>query len=94
LAALPDVPPIGDFVPGYDASSWDGIGAPTNTPPEIIDVLNREVNSALVDPSFKARLAELGVEPFASTPAELADFINRYTQKWGEVIRAAHIKAD
>jgi tripartite-type tricarboxylate transporter receptor subunit TctC len=94
LAALPDVPPIGDFVPGYDASSWDGIGAPANTPPEIIDILNREVNSALVDPSFKARLAELGVEPFASTPAEIAEFINRYTQKWGEVIRAADIKAD
>lgn len=94
LAVLPDVPSIGDFVHGYDASSWDGIGAPANTPSEVIDILNREVNSALVDPNFKARLAELGVEPFASTPAELVEFINRYTQKWGEVIRAAHIKAD
>jgi len=81
-------------VHGYDASSWDGIGAPANTPSEVIDILNREVNSALVDPNFKARLADLGVEPFASTPAELVEFINRYTQKWGEVIRAAHIKAD
>jgi tripartite-type tricarboxylate transporter receptor subunit TctC len=94
LEALPDVPPIGDFVPGYEASSWDGIGAPANTPPEIIATLNREVNAALVDPSFKARLADLGVEPFANSPAEFGKFIVEFTEKWAKVIRAAGIKAE
>ena len=67
---LPDVPPIGDFVSGYNASGWDSIGAPANTPPGIVAILNREVNATLVDPTFKARLADLGVEPFASSPGE------------------------
>jgi tripartite-type tricarboxylate transporter receptor subunit TctC len=94
LAVLPDVPPIGDFVPGYDASSWDGIGAPVNTPPEIIAILNKEVNAALADPAFKARLADLGAEPFlAGSPAEFGKFVVEYTEKWGKVIRAADIKA-
>jgi tripartite-type tricarboxylate transporter receptor subunit TctC len=94
LSVLPDVPPIGEFVPGYEASSWDGIGAPTGTPPEIIAILNREVNAALVDPAFKARLADLGAEPFANSPAEFGRFIVEYTEKWGKVIRAAGIKAE
>lgn len=94
LSVLPDVPPIGEFVPGYEASSWDGIGAPAGTPPEIIAILNREVNAALVDPAFKARLADLGAEPFANSPAEFGRFIVEYTEKWGKVIRAAGIKAE
>jgi len=91
---LPDVPPIGDFVPGYEASGWDGIGAPANAPPEIIAILNRDVNAALDDPTFKARLTDLGALPFASSPAEFGNFIAGYTEKWSKVIRAANIKAE
>src|SRR5262245_1839792 len=94
LAALPDVPPIGDFVPGYDASSWDGIGAPANTPPEIIAIINKEVNAALADPAFRARLADLGTEPlFGGPPTEFGKFVVEYTEKWHKVIQAAGIKA-
>jgi tripartite-type tricarboxylate transporter receptor subunit TctC len=94
LDALPDVPPIGDFVPGYEASSWDGIAAPATTPPEIIAILNKEVNAALADPKFKARLVDLGAEPFASSPAEFGKFVVEFTEKWGKVIRAAGIKGE
>jgi tripartite-type tricarboxylate transporter receptor subunit TctC len=93
LAALPDVPPIGDFVPGYDASSWDGIGAPVNTPPEIVAIINKEVNAALADPAFRARLADLGAEPFfGGSPTEFGKFVLEFTEKWGKVIQAAGIK--
>ena len=94
LDVLPDVPPISDFLPGYEASSWDGIGAPANTPPEIVGILNKQVNAALADPTFKARLADLGAEPFAGSTAEFGKFIVDYTEKWGKVIRAAGIKAE
>jgi tripartite-type tricarboxylate transporter receptor subunit TctC len=95
LAVLPDVPPISDSVPGYDASSWDGVGAPVNTPPEIIAILNKEVNAALADPKFKARLTDLGAEPFfAGTPAEFGKFVVEYSEKWGKLIRAAGIKGE
>ena len=94
LEVLPDVPPISDFLPGYEASSWDGIGAPANTPLEIAGILNKQVNAALADPTFKARLADLGAEPFAGSPAEFGKFIVDYTEKWGKVIRAAGIKAE
>ena len=94
LDVLPDVPPIGDFVPGYEGSSWDGIGAPMNTPPQIIEILSKEVNAALADPAFKDRLATLGAEPFAISPAELGKFIVEFTDKWGKVIRATGIKAE
>jgi tripartite-type tricarboxylate transporter receptor subunit TctC len=94
LDVLPDVPPIGDFVPGYEASSWDGIGAPANTPQEIVDILSKEVNAALVDATFKARLANLGVEPFAISPKEFHEFIVEFTEKWARVIHAAGIKAE
>jgi tripartite-type tricarboxylate transporter receptor subunit TctC len=94
LEVLPDVPPISDFLPGYEASSWDGIGAPANTPPEIVGILNKQVNAALADPTFKARLADLGAEPFAGSPAEFGKFIVDYTEKWGKVLRAAGIKAE
>ena len=94
LDVLPDVPPISDCLPGYDASSWDGIGAPANTAPEIVGILNKQVNAALADPTFKARLADLGAEPFAGSTAEFGKFIVDYTEKWGKVIRAAGIKAE
>jgi len=94
IDVLPDVPPIGDFVPGYEASGWDGIGAPANTPPEIISILNKEVNAALADATFKARLADLGADPFANSPTGFSQFIVEYTERWGKVIRAAGIKAE
>jgi tripartite-type tricarboxylate transporter receptor subunit TctC len=91
---LPDVPAIGDFVPGYEATNWEGIGAPANTPPEIIAILNKQVNAALADATFKARLVDLGGEPFASSPAEFGKFIVEYIEEWAKVIRAAGIKAE
>ncbi len=91
---LPNVPAIGEVVPGYVATGWQGIGAPKNTPPEIIAILNRAVNAALADPAFKARLTNLGVEPFANSPAEFGKFIIEYTEKWGRVIHAAGIRAE
>jgi tripartite-type tricarboxylate transporter receptor subunit TctC len=94
LDVLPDVPPIGDFVPGYEASGWNGIGAPANTSPEIIAVLNSEVNAALADPTIKGRLSDLGYTVFASSPAEFGRYVVEYTEKWGKVIRAANIKPE
>jgi tripartite-type tricarboxylate transporter receptor subunit TctC len=91
---LPDVPAIAEVVPGYVATGWQGIGAPANTPIEIIDKLNKEVNAALADPKFTARIADLGGVPFASSPAEFGKFIVEYTDKWAKVIRAANIKAE
>jgi tripartite-type tricarboxylate transporter receptor subunit TctC len=90
---LPDIPTLGEFVPGYEASGWEGIGAPKNTPVEIIDKINKEVNLALVDPKMKARFDELGVEPMPLTPAAFGQFIADETEKWGKVIRTANIKA-
>jgi tripartite-type tricarboxylate transporter receptor subunit TctC len=94
LRALPDVPTIGESVPVYEASGWIGIGAPKNTPAEIIDKLNSESNAALADPAFVAHLADLGAEPFANSPTDFRKFIVEYTEKWGKVIRAANIKAE
>jgi tripartite-type tricarboxylate transporter receptor subunit TctC len=94
IAILPDVPPIGDFVPGYVGTGWQGISAPANTPPEIIAMLNRAVNDILADPQVKAKLIDLGAEPFAASPAEFGKFIVEYTDKWAKVIRAAGIKAE
>ena len=91
---LPDIPTVGDFVPGYEATFWRGIGAPKNTPTEIIDKLNREVRAVLVDPSFKARLADLGFIPMTMTPADFGKLIADETEKWGKVIRAASIKPE
>jgi tripartite-type tricarboxylate transporter receptor subunit TctC len=92
--ALPDVPAAGDFVPGYEATAWAGIGAPKNTPPEIIDKLNEAVNASLVDPKFKAHLADLGGQEFTSSPAAFGKFLADETEKVGKVIRAANIKAE
>ncbi len=94
IELLPDVPPIGEFVPGYEAAAWLGIGAPANTPPDIVATLNKQVNAALADATFKARLADLGMEPFASSPAEFGKFIAEYTERWGKVIREAGIKPE
>jgi tripartite-type tricarboxylate transporter receptor subunit TctC len=92
--ALPDIPTVGEFVPGYEASLWFGIGCPKNTPAEIIDKLNREIDAALADPKFKARLVGLGFEPMSMAPAEFGKFIAEETEKWGKVIRSAGIKAE
>jgi len=94
LDVLPGIPPIGASLPGYEAMSWDGIGAPANTPPEIVEILNKEVNAALHDDTFKSRLASLGVQPFPVSPLEFRKFIEDYTTKWASVIRERHIKAE
>jgi tripartite-type tricarboxylate transporter receptor subunit TctC len=91
---LPDVPPIGDSVPGYAASGWQGIAAPANTPVDILDKLHDEVNAALADPAFKARLAEIGAPAFVTSRAEFIEFIADETEKWAKVIRTAGIKAE
>lgn len=89
--ALPDLPTVGDFVPGFEASSWQGIGAPRNTAAEIVARLNSEVNAALADSAIKARLAELGSTPTPMSPGDFAQFIVTETEKWAKVIRAAKI---
>jgi len=92
--ALPDLPPVGDFVPGYDVSGWAGIGAPRNTPVEIIARLNKEINSGLADEKMIARFFALGMTPMPMTPADFGNFIAAETEKFGKVIRAANIKAE
>ena len=91
---LPDIPTVGDFVPGYEASAFWGVGAPRNTPAEIIDKLNKEVNATLDDPKMKARLADLGGTPLPGSPVQFDKLIAEETEKWGNVIRALNIKAD
>jgi tripartite-type tricarboxylate transporter receptor subunit TctC len=91
-ATLPDIPTVGEFVQGYEASVSYGVGAPRNTPAQIIDKLNREINAAVADPRMKARLADLGGTPLASSPAEFARLIADETEKWGRLVRAANIK--
>jgi tripartite-type tricarboxylate transporter receptor subunit TctC len=91
---LPDVPTVGEFVPGYEASGWYGIGAPKGTPVEIIDMLNKEINAGLADPKIKARLADLGGDVLALSPADFGKLIADETEKWGNVIRALNIKAE
>jgi tripartite-type tricarboxylate transporter receptor subunit TctC len=92
--ALPDVPAIGDFVPGYEAGSWYGIGAPKNTPAAIVEALGREIVAAVADPAVKARLADLSIVPAPMTAAEFGKLVADETEKWGKVIRAAGIKAE
>ena len=91
---LPDIPTLSDFVPGCEASSWYGVGAPRNTPTEIIEKLNKEINAALADPKMKVRLADLGGTPLPSSPADFGKLIADETEKWAKVIRAANIKAE
>ncbi len=94
LAALPDVPAATEIVPGYEAYVWDAMGAPANTPADVIDKINKALNDALSTPAMKARYSELGAESFIVTPAEFAKFLVAETKKWGDVIKAAHIKAE
>jgi tripartite-type tricarboxylate transporter receptor subunit TctC len=94
LDALPDVPAANEIVPGYEAYVWDAMGAPANTPADVIDKINKALNDTQATPAMKARYAELGAEPFIVTPAEFGKFLVAETKKWGDVIRAAHIHAE
>jgi tripartite-type tricarboxylate transporter receptor subunit TctC len=91
---LPDLPTVSEFLPGYEASAWSGVGAPRNTPAKIIDTLNKEINAALADPKMKARIADLGGTVLTGSPTDFGKFIAHETEKWGKVIRAANIKAE
>jgi tripartite-type tricarboxylate transporter receptor subunit TctC len=82
---LPDLPTVGEFVPGYEADAWNGVGAPTSTPPEIIDKLNKEIDAVLADPAMQAHLTKIGSEPLSMTPAEFGEFIANETGKWANV---------
>jgi tripartite-type tricarboxylate transporter receptor subunit TctC len=92
--ALPDIPSIGEFLPGYEASTWIGVGAPKATPAEIVEKLNKEINAALGDHKIKARLADLGSSPLVGSAADFGKLIAEETEKWGSVIRTLNIKAD
>jgi tripartite-type tricarboxylate transporter receptor subunit TctC len=94
VETLPDVPTVGDFLPGYEASDWYGICAPRGTPAEIIGKLHTEINAGLADPKLKARLADLGGIMLAGSPAEFGKLIADETDKWGKVVRAAHMKPE
>jgi len=91
---LPDIPAVAEFVPGYEATTWWGIGAPHETPADIVQMLNREINAALVDPKMKARLADEGATVLPGSPVDFAKLIADETEKWGKVVRAANIKAE
>jgi tripartite-type tricarboxylate transporter receptor subunit TctC len=91
---LPDVPVLSDFVPGYEASAWLGLGAPKSTPAEIVEKLNREINTSLTSPEMKARFADLGDTPYVSSASDFGKLLASETEKWGKVIRAANIKAE
>jgi tripartite-type tricarboxylate transporter receptor subunit TctC len=92
--ALPDVPTVDEFVPGYEASAWFGVGAPKATPAEIVEKLNKEINAGLADPKMKARLADVGGTALSGSPADFAKLIADETEKWGKVVRAANIKVE
>jgi tripartite-type tricarboxylate transporter receptor subunit TctC len=91
---LPGVPTVSEFLPGFEASNWFGVAAPKNTPPEIIDKLNKEINATLAEPDIKARLADLGAAPLVGSPADFGRFIAAEAEKWTKVIREANIKVD
>jgi len=92
--AIADLPSVGEFVPGYEISTWYGVGAPKGTPAEVIDKINKEIDAGLADPKMKARFADLGDVPMPMTPAEFGKFIADETEKWGKVIHAANIKPE
>src|SRR5262249_60470352 len=94
VEALPDVPAVAEFVPGYEASGWIGLGAPRNTAAEIIDTLNREINAGLADPRIRARIADLGNTPLALSSTDFGKLIAEETEKWGKVVKFAGIKAE
>jgi tripartite-type tricarboxylate transporter receptor subunit TctC len=91
---LPDLPTVGEFVPGYEASGWFGVGAPSKTPAKIVDRLNQEINAGLADAKLKARFADLGVAVFVGSPSDFAKHITEETEKWGKVVRTANLRAD
>jgi len=91
---LPDVPAVAEFVPGYEATTWWGIGVPHETPADIVETLNREINAALADPKMRARLADEGATVLPGSPADFGKLIADETEKWGKVVRAANIKAE
>jgi tripartite-type tricarboxylate transporter receptor subunit TctC len=91
---LPDIPTVSDFVPGYEASGWIGLGAPRNTPAEIINVLNKEINTALADPKIKTRFTDLGGAAFPGSPADFGKLIADETEKWGKVVKFAGLKPE
>ena len=91
---LPQLPTVSEFLPGFEASNWFGVAAPKNTPPEIVDKLNKEINGALAEPETKARLADLGATVLAGSPADFGNFIATEAEKWSKVIRAANIKVE
>ena len=91
---LPELPTVGDFVPGYESSQWYGMGAPRSTPAEIIDTLNREINAGLADPKMKARFADIGGEVLPGSPSEFGKFIAEETEKWGKVVKLAGLKPE
>jgi tripartite-type tricarboxylate transporter receptor subunit TctC len=91
---LPDIPTVAEFVPGYEAGSWYGLGAPKATPTALVEKLNDEINAALADPAIKGRLADLGAEPLPMTPAGFGKFLAAETEKWGKVVKLASIKVD
>jgi tripartite-type tricarboxylate transporter receptor subunit TctC len=92
--ALPDVPTVAEFVPGYTAIIWHGIGAPKDTPAEIINKLNTEINAALADPVLKARFTDLGGTAIGGSPGDFRKLIAAEIEKWGKVVRAANIKPE
>jgi len=92
--ALPDLPTVGQFVPGYEVSTWNGISAPKGTPPEIVERLNKEINASLADPKIKARLTDLGATGLPETPAAFATLVAQDTERWAKVVKFAHISAD
>ena len=92
--ALPDIPSVSEFVPGYEASAWWGVGAPKDTPADIVEKLNKEINAALADPKMKARLADLGCTVLAGSPSDFGKLIAEETEKWGKVVKSTGIKAE
>jgi tripartite-type tricarboxylate transporter receptor subunit TctC len=92
--ALPEIPAVTEYVPGYEANVWYGVGVPKTTPADIIDKLNKVINAALAEPKLRSQLADLGGTPMPGSPADFGKLIANETEKWGKVIRAANIKAD
>jgi tripartite-type tricarboxylate transporter receptor subunit TctC len=92
--ALPNVPTVAEFLPGYEASSWEGLGAPKDTPPEVVGDLNKEINAGFTDPTFTARFADFGGMPLAGSPADFKKLVADETKKWARVIKFANIKIE